>query len=152
MPSPRNVLPPLFVTALIDAAERAAVLGRDAARLDLHFLQVLEHRVLARLAVDQAVGDDAVDGERVLGAARAVDLEAAFDRRPEFTDGAVIAIDWKVRDFGIRSNSSAVTLWAIERAPSVDERRRFRGDLDGLGQRADAQLGAQIECRAPAGR
>ena len=62
-----------------DAAERAAVFRRDAARLDLHFLQVLEDGVLARLAVDQAVGDDAVDGERVLRAARAVDLEAAFD-------------------------------------------------------------------------
>jgi hypothetical protein len=48
-----------------DAAERAAVLGRDTAGLDLHFLQVLEHGVLARLAVDQRVGDDAVDGERV---------------------------------------------------------------------------------------
>ncbi len=62
-----------------DAAERAAVLRADAAGLHLHFLQVLEHGVLTRRAVDQAVGDDAVDGEGVLGAAGAVDLDAAFD-------------------------------------------------------------------------
>ena len=32
---------------------------------------------------------------------------------PAFTDGAVRAIDWKDRPFGSRSNSSALTLWAI---------------------------------------
>ena len=31
--------------------------------LDLNFLEVLEHGVLARLPIDQAVGGDAVDGE-----------------------------------------------------------------------------------------
>src|SRR6185436_16420714 len=62
-----------------DAAERAAVLGRDAGGLDLDFLQVLEHRVLARGAVDERVRYDAVDGERVLGAAGAVHLNAALD-------------------------------------------------------------------------
>ncbi len=33
---------------------------------------------------------------------------------PEFTDGDASASDWKVRAFGRRSNSSAVTLCAIE--------------------------------------
>ena len=61
------------------AAERAAVLGVDAARLDLHFLQVLEDGVLPRAALDQAVGRNAVHEERVLGAAGAMHLEAAFD-------------------------------------------------------------------------
>ena len=32
---------------------------------------------------------------------------------PAFTDGDEIARFWKVRPFGMRSNSSAVTLWAI---------------------------------------
>ena len=32
---------------------------------------------------------------------------------PEFTDGAVIATDWKLRPFGILSISSAVTLCAM---------------------------------------
>ncbi len=32
---------------------------------------------------------------------------------PEFTDGAVRAIDWKLRPFGMRSISSAVTLCAM---------------------------------------
>ena len=32
---------------------------------------------------------------------------------PEFTDGAVSAIDWKLRPFGMRSISSAVTLCAM---------------------------------------
>jgi hypothetical protein len=61
------------------AAERAAEFGVDAAGLHLHFLQVLEHRVLARVAVDQAVDRDAVHRERILGGARPVHLEAALD-------------------------------------------------------------------------
>ena len=61
------------------AAHGPAVLRLDAGRLDLHFLQVLEHRVLARLAVDQAIGHDAIDGEGVLRAAGAIDLKAPFD-------------------------------------------------------------------------
>src|SRR6185436_15653940 len=56
-----------------DAAKRAAVLGLDAARLDLDFLQILEDRVLTGAAVDQAVGIHAVHREAVLRPARAVD-------------------------------------------------------------------------------
>ena len=62
-----------------DAAQRAAELGRDADGLDLHFLQILEHGVLPRLAVEQAVGGHAVDRELVLRAARPVHLQAALD-------------------------------------------------------------------------
>ena len=67
---------------------------------------------------------------------------------PELTDGAVSAIDWKERPFGRRSNSSAVTLWRDERAPRIDQRGGFRGDLHGFGQRADPHLRVEFE-RAP---
>ena len=65
------------------SAERSAVFGVDAAGLDLHFLEILEHRVLPRAAVQQAVGVHAVHREAVFSAAGAVHLEAAFDCRPD---------------------------------------------------------------------
>src|SRR5678815_808478 len=58
-----------------DAAERAAVFSRNTDRLDLHFLQILEDGVLARLAAEQAVRRDTVNGELVLRAAGTVHLE-----------------------------------------------------------------------------
>jgi hypothetical protein len=62
-----------------DAAERSTELGRHAGRLDLHFLEVLEHCVLAGTAVDQAVGHDAVHRVRVLATAGTVHLDPALD-------------------------------------------------------------------------
>ena len=64
MPLPRVVVVPFAVERVAarlghradDAAERAAVLRGDAAGLDLDFLQVLEHGVLPRAAIEQAVG------------------------------------------------------------------------------------------------
>jgi hypothetical protein len=109
-----------------DAAERATVLRRDATCLDLHFLQVFEDRVLARAAVHEAVGRHAVDGERVLGAAGAVHLDAALDvagidrgrREREVLEAAAFrdAIDLLGRD-----------VVGDRRVLGVDE-RRFRGD------------------------
>ena len=126
------------------AAERPAVLGRDAAGLDLHFLQVLEHGVLARLAVDQRVGRNAVDGEAVLGTARAVHLKAALDftgvdrrrgqrdrlERPPLRQSIEFLGADVVRDEG---------------AAVVDERGRLRGDLYRFGHGADAHLGVDLE-------
>src|SRR4029453_3424070 len=60
------------------SSERTAILRLDAAGLDLHFLQVLEHGVLTRAPIDQTIGGHAVDGEHVLCTAGAVHLEAAF--------------------------------------------------------------------------
>ena len=62
-----------------DAAQRAAVFSRNADRLDLYFLQIFEDGVLARLATEQAVRRDTVNGELILRAAGAVDLEPALD-------------------------------------------------------------------------
>src|SRR3954466_94009 len=52
-----------------DAAERSAVLRVDSTRLDLNFLKIFEHRVLARAAVEQAGRRNPVHREGVLRAA-----------------------------------------------------------------------------------
>ena len=64
---------------------------------------------------------------------------------PEFTDGAVSAIDWNERPFGSRSNLLRGHVVRDQRAARVDERRSLAGDLDHLGQRADAQLRVELE-------
>ncbi len=60
-------------------AERAAVFCSNAARLHLHFLEVFEDGVLARLTVDETVGDDPIDSKRVFRAAGTRHLKAAFN-------------------------------------------------------------------------
>ncbi len=59
-----------------DAARRAAVFGRVAARLDLHFVDEVDDQALAGEAVLQVGRLDAVDDVPVLAGARAVDREA----------------------------------------------------------------------------
>lgn len=129
------------------AAKRAAVFGGNPARLDLDFLQVFEHGVLARLAVDQRVGRDPVDGERVLRAARPIDLEPAFDFTRVHRRG-------RQRDRLERSAlREAIELFGAdvvgdERAPVVHERRDISRDLHGLRQPAHAHL--RVDLKGPA--
>ena len=59
---------------------------------------------------------------------------------PEFTDGAVMASDWKLRPLGIRSISSAVTLCDTRVLRAVDRGPRVGLDLDHLGHVADLEL------------
>ena len=61
------------------SAKGSTVFRGDPGGLDLHFLEVFEGRVLPGGPVDDAVGDHAVDRVGVLGAARPVHLEPAFD-------------------------------------------------------------------------
>src|SRR5262245_62228389 len=61
------------------AAECAAVFSFEARRLDLHFLKILEHRVLTLVAMDLADDRHTVNGEVVLTGGRAVHLEAALE-------------------------------------------------------------------------
>ena len=130
-----------------DAAEGPAVLGRNAAGLDLHFLQVFEHRVLARLAVDQRVGDDAVHGERVLGAAGAVHLEAALHftladgRRAEGDRLEGTALRQAVELLG-------ADVVANQRAAGVHQWGGLADHLHGFRLRADPQLRVDLELAA----
>ena len=71
---------------------------------------------------------------------------------PEFTDGAVRASDWKLRPFGIRSISSAVTLCDTRVLRDVDGRPRVGLHLDDLGHVADLQLRVDLERLAQADR
>ena len=130
-----------------DAAERAAELRRNADGLDLHFLQILEHRVLPRLPIQQAVGGHAVHRELVLRAARAVDLQTALD----------VALIHRRR--GHRDRLEAAPLRNAlellggdvvrdERAAHVDVRCGLAVDLQDLAQLADVQLRVDLE-RAP---
>ena len=62
--------------SLDDAAECAAVLRRDAAGLDLHFLENFENRVLARGPVDDAVGGNSINRELIFRRTGTIHLEA----------------------------------------------------------------------------
>ncbi len=106
-----------------DAAERAAVLRLDPGGLDLDFLQVFEHGVLTRLAVDEAGRDDP-STVKAFSAPLAPFTWKPPSISPEFTEGAVSARLWKLRAFGSRSNSSAVTLCATVVLFGIDLRRR----------------------------
>ena len=127
-----------------DTAQRAAVLGVDAAGLDLHFLQVLEYGVFPGPAVDQAVGRDAVDQKRVLGSAGAVNGEARLDltgiharrnqrdalKAPRLRDAIELLSGHIVRQ---------------RDALEVDLLFFFGCDVHRLGDRARLQLGVDVE-------
>ena len=127
------------------SAERAAVLGRDPRRLDLNFLQVLELRVLARLSVHQGVCRNAVDRERILGAAGAVHLNAAFDL-------ALVDRGRRDRD-GLEGPRlrHPVELFLRHVVRALRAARIHEGDggrdLHGLGLRGDRQATRQLEGR-----
>jgi hypothetical protein len=99
-----------LVAALRDgvnhAARRATELRRVAARLDLDFFDEVDDHVLARGAVLQVGGLDAVDDVAVLAGAGAVDREAAA-LVSWLAPGACVTRVVKSRPFGSNSTCSA---------------------------------------------
>ena len=87
-----------------DAAERAAVFSRNADGLDLHFLQVFEDGVLARLRRRASCSSTTPSTVNWFSEPLAPLTWNPPSMSPEITDGAVMATDWKLRPFGIRSN------------------------------------------------
>ena len=129
------------------AAKRAAVLGVDAARLDLNFLQVFEDGVLARATIDQAVGRHAVHQERVLRAARTVHGETGFDIAGVHAGGCHRNPLERSR-LGNPIELFGSHVMGERDALQIDLLLHLAGDVDDLRQRAWLQLG--INGKGPA--
>ena len=107
---------PLLVTALTTPPVASAILRLEARGLNLHLAHELERD--GTLTAERAaanVGDlDAVDNERVLRTARAIDRMPPTPALPAFgsgrTPGATWSSEWKLRPFGVLSKNCSVML------------------------------------------